>query len=416
MIGIIGCGASGMLAAIMAAREGASVTVFEHNEKAGRKLLATGNGKCNLTNDDQKLSNFRGGDRDAIETILASFTEQDELDFFRGIGILTKEKRGYRYPHSEQAASVVNVLTAELRRLRVRILYGADVTGITAENGGFRISYTCGSEKCNTVVSSCILASGGPAGERLGESDEGFRMLRNLSVSVGRYVPALVPLMTDNKHAKTVSGVRLEAGVTLTVSENEKTYTYKERGEIVFTDYGVSGIPVMQLSRFASVALDRGESAKIALDFMPEYTKEEVIAEITKRSGGHFSHCTVEEALEGLVPCKLRYVLLLRAGIDPLKPATALTGKEIEALVREYTEMTMKVTGTRPFANAQVTCGGVDLKEIDPSGCEVKKLPGLYVTGELLDMDGNCGGYNLQWAFATGAIAGRAAAKREKAQ
>ena len=414
MIGIIGCGASGMLAAITAAREGASVTVFEHNEKPGRKLLATGNGKCNLTNDNQSPENFRGDDREAIGRILNIFTKDDELAFFREIGIITREKRGYRYPHSEQAASVVNALAAEMNRLRVRVIYGADVTGVARDGDSYVISYTCGGAANEARVTSCILACGGPAGERLGESDTGFRILRKLGVAVGRYVPALVPLITENKHARTVSGVRLEAGVTLFVTERDGAKKeYKERGEIVFTDYGVSGIPVMQLSRFAAVALDRGGRAQITLDFMPEYTTEEVSEEVKRRATDtHFSNRSVEESLEGLVPGKLRYVLLLRAGVDPVKAAASMTDAEIAAVTTELTAMTMTVTGTRPFANAQVTCGGVPLSEIVPERCEVKNMPGLFVTGELLDMDGNCGGYNLQWAFATGAIAGRAAAKR----
>ncbi|MBO4627776.1 MAG: NAD(P)/FAD-dependent oxidoreductase [Lachnospiraceae bacterium] len=414
MIGIIGCGASGMLAAITAAREGASVTVFEHNEKAGRKLLATGNGKCNLTNDNQSPDNFRGDDRESIGRILDIFTKDDELAFFREIGIVTKEKRGYRYPHSEQAASVVNALVSEMERLRVRVIFGADVTGVEKDGDSYVISYTCGGKASEARVSSCILACGGPAGERLGESDAGFRILKKLGVPVGRYVPALVPLLAENKHAKTVSGVRLEAGVTLTVSERDGDVSeYQEHGEIVFTDYGVSGIPVMQLSRFAAVALDRGGRVTITLNFMPEYTAEEVSEEIERRAKGeHFSNRSVEEALEGLVPGKLRYAVLLRAEVDPVKNADRLTDREIAAVVSELTAMTLTVTGTRPFANAQVTCGGVALAEIDPQSCEVKSMPGLFVTGELLDMDGNCGGYNLQWAFATGAIAGRAAAKR----
>ena len=414
MIGIIGCGASGMLAAITAAREGASVTVFEHNEKAGRKLLATGNGKCNLTNDNQSPDKFRGDDRESIGRILDTFTKDDELAFFREIGIVTKEKRGYRYPHSEQAASVVNALAAEMNRLRVRVIYGADVTGVARDGDSYVISYTCDGKASEARVASCILACGGPAGERLGESDAGFRILRKLGVAVGRYVPALVPLLAENKHAKTVSGVRLEAGVTLKVSERDGGVSeYQEHGEIVFTDYGVSGIPVMQLSRFAAVALDRGGRAEITFNFMPEYTAEEVSEEIGRRAKGeHFSNRSVEEALEGLVPGKLRYVVLLRVGVDPLKSADRLSDCEIAAVTGELTAMTLTVTGTRPFANAQVTCGGVALSEISPISCEVKSMPGLFVTGELLDMDGNCGGYNLQWAFATGAIAGRAAAKR----
>ena len=411
MICIIGCGASGMLAAIQAARAGAAVTVLEHNDRPGRKLLATGNGKCNLTNDNQSLENFRGECREEIAGIVDAFSEEALLSFFREIGILTKEKRGYRYPRSEQALSVVTALSSEMRRLRVRVLFGADVTKVSGSDNDYEIFYTIDGKEYRMRSETLVFACGGPAGERLGQSDFGLRMLRTLGVPVNTPTPALVPLLCKNPHAKTVSGVRMEAGVTLTVG-NE---SYKEHGEIVWTDYGISGIPVMQLSRYASEALRDGRCpVTIAVNSLPDMTAEEISAEIGRRTSEEAFHGrSAEEAMDGLVPKKLLFVLLKDSGIDPEAPVSAVTDKKREELGRRLAKSEYTVTGTRPWEYAQVMRGGVPLTAIDPESCEVRGHAGLFVTGELLDMDGNCGGYNLQWAFATGTVCGRAAARRE---
>lgn len=411
MICIIGCGASGMLAAIQAARSGAAVTVLEHNDRPGRKLLATGNGKCNLTNDNQSLENFRGECREEIAGIVDAFSEEALLSFFREIGILTKEKRGYRYPRSEQALSVVTALSSEMRRLRVRVLFGADVTKVSGSDNDYEIFYTIDGKEYRMRSETVVFACGGPAGERLGQSDFGLRMLRSLGVPVNDPTPALVPLLCKNPHAKTVSGVRMEAGVTLTVG-NE---SYKEHGEIVWTDYGISGIPVMQLSRYASEALRDGRfPVTIAVNSLPDMSFEEISEEIGRRTSEEaFRGRSAEEAMDGLVPKKLLFVLLKDSGIDPEAPVSAVTEKKREELVRRLAKLEYTVTGTRPWEYAQVMRGGVPLTAIDPESCEVRDHAGLFVTGELLDMDGNCGGYNLQWAFATGTVCGRAAARRE---
>lgn len=408
MIAVIGCGASGMLAAITAARAGASVTVLEHNDKPGRKLLATGNGKCNLTNDDQSEDNFRGSDRDAIRAIVSAFSKDEELRFFEEIGIPARAKRGYYYPKSEQAVSVVSALACEMDRLRVRVLYGADVTAVFAgESGGYRISYHMQCGDGEIVAEKVIFACGGPAGDRLGQSDFGFRVLRKMGIPVRPYMPALVPLTLNCKELKEIAGVRMPAEITLSCGSE----THRESGEIVWTEYGISGIPVMQLSRFAALALWDKKSVEIAVDCTPEYSEEDLFKELVRRTDGLFANRDAVSAFDGMIPGKLLKFTLARAGITADSKASSVSAAQCSALAREWKELTLPVTGTKPFANAQVTCGGIPLSAVDPVTCEAIGHPGLYITGELLDMDGNCGGYNLQWAFATGVIAGRAAGK-----
>ena len=404
MIGIIGCGASGMVAAIYAARAGASVTILEHNEKPGRKILATGNGHCNLTNEEQGIENYRGEDTATIREILVGFTKEDELALFAELGVPTTCKRGYWYPRTGQAATVATALAEELARLRVRILYGTNVTAVRAEKNAFTVAAVTGDGPRDYTFDKLVLACGGPAGDRLGQSDDGFRMLRKLGVPISPVMPALVPLCLENRLAKTISGVRTEASVTLCCGGRE----YREQGEIVWTDYGISGIPVMQLSGFASEALSEKTPVTIRLDFMSEYTREQLLTELVDRTKSPYTaQRDAEGALSGFVPGKLTYALLKRAGIDEKTPASGLTEEKLGAFAEQLKAMTLTVTDTRGFAYAQVAKGGVPLTEIDGRTMELRRIPGLYVTGELLAMDGNCGGYNLQWAFATGAIAGR---------
>lgn len=404
MIGIIGCGASGMMAAVMAARKGIPVTVLEHNDKPGKKLLATGNGKCNLLNDNQDIRCFRGHDRDNIGKVLQAFTKEDELSVFREIGLLTKNKNGYYYPRSEQAASVVNCLYEEMNRLRIRVLYGFDVRSVRHRKGEFLVTGSCQGEPAECRFSEIILACGGLAGKNLGESSVGWDIAKSMGHTVSPCTPALVPLCLAEKKLKTVSGVRTEALVTVICGTEKQS----EFGEIVWTDYGISGIPVMQLSRYASIALAEHKSARIQLNFLPEMTKDDVTAMLKQRCLSPFlGERTAEAAFGGILPGKLLYFLLCKAGIPADGIARGIRDEQIDKLSQMMTEITFDITGTRAYEFAQVTCGGVSLSEINPETMESKLRKGLYITGELLDMDGTCGGYNLQWAFATGAIAGR---------
>lgn len=416
MVGIIGCGASGMIAAIMAAREGCKVTVLEHNDRPGRKLLATGNGRCNLTNEDQSEENFRTNEPGIAKKILRQFTKDDILSFFGGIGILTHCRRGYWYPRSDQASAVVTALSEEMKRLGVQVLYGAEVTKVsrgTAEEA-FSVKASVQGEAKEFSFERLLIACGGSAGDHLGQSDFGFRVLRSLGVPVMRYRPALVPLELRGHDGRLIAGTRMDAAVTLQGCGDEfPTSSLTETGEIVWTDYGISGIPVMQLSRYAALALDAGREVLLSICMVPSVGNEKLRDMVLARAYDPvFSSRNAAEALCGFVPDKVSAWLIKRADIDPTARITDISEDRLYRYAEELGEVVFPVKGLRSYAQAQTTCGGVSLTEINPDTMEVLSVSGLYVTGELLDVDGACGGYNLQWAFATGAVAGRALARR----
>lgn len=406
---VIGGGASGMVAAIMAARNGHSVTIWEHNDKLGKKLYATGNGKCNLTNSVYAPEYYRGGDSGFVEAVLEQFSVEDTKALFQSLGLMLKERNGYWYPMSEQAASVVSVLTYELRRLGVRIMLTCDVTDISKKADGFTITYVHrevgqGTATADKVVLSC----GDKAGQNLGAGDGGYRLAQALGHSVTPLMPALVPLCSKEKWLKTVSGVRLEVGLTLEGVRGERKHTKTERGEMVFADYGISGIPVMQLSRYAADWRRKGEAVCVRVDLLPGISYEELTRSVAERiSDEVYAERTAEEAMCGILPKKLMYVILRQAGINPERGVTCITSGQAQALVNLMKGLSIVITGEKPFENAQVTAGGIPLSEVEPRTCQSKSVDGLYLTGELLDVDGTCGGYNLQWAWSTGAVAGK---------
>ncbi len=406
---VIGGGASGMVAAIMAARNGHSVTIWEHNDKLGKKLYATGNGKCNLTNSAYSPEYYRGGDSSLVEAMLEQFSVEDTKTFFRSLGLMLKERNGYWYPMSEQAASVVSVLTYELRRLGVRIMLNCDVNGLAKTDERFELSYVHREQgKGTATADKVILACGGKAGQNLGAGDGGYRLAQALGHSVTPLVPALVPLCSKEKWLKTVSGVRLEVGLTLEGVCSGQKATKTERGEMIFADYGISGIPVMQLSRYASEWLDRGAHVCVYVDLLPNVAAAELKKGIEQRiSGEIYADRTAEEAMCGILPKKLMYVILKQAAVDPEIGVTHITSRQTHALAALIKGLPIHITGTKPFENAQVTAGGIPLSEVEMHTCQSKLVHGLYLTGELLDVDGTCGGYNLQWAWSTGVIAGQ---------
>ncbi len=411
---VVGGGASGMVAAIRAARNGHSVTILEHNDKLGKKIYATGNGKCNLTNRAFPDGCYRGGSEAFVSEVLQAFSAEDTLRFFEELGLMIKERRGYCYPMSEQAASVVSVLTSELTRLRVRVLLGCEVTEIRKEGSGFVLSYqTAEPGVMRANADAVILACGGLAGQNLGAGEGGYRFARAFGHKVIPTFPALVPLCAKEKWLRSVSGVRLDTRIMLkTVVESDVSLqdaptAVREQGEMVFTDYGISGIPVMQLSRYAGAWWSAGRHVEAVIDFLPEVGAEALYKELNRRRTEEcFSSRTAEEAFCGILPKKLMYHVIQCAGIAAEMPVGIVREKQIERLVTSIKAFSIALSGSRSFEFAQVTAGGVCVEEVNPKTCESRLVPGLYFTGELLDVDGTCGGYNLQWAWSTGMIAG----------
>lgn len=399
---IIGAGASGLTAAIAAARQGSKVLVIERKEKAGKKILATGNGKCNYTNLEQRPECYRSDDSAFPMKVLSCFDTNQTIEFFQTLGIYPKNRDGYLYPNSEQAASVVSVLLMECERLKIEFRYNETVKEIK------RPDFTVITDLQTYKVKKLIIAAGGCASPAHGSDGSSFKFAKQLGHSIIKPLPALVQLKSPDKCCKAASGVRTIAKVKLFSGEK---LMVEEKGEILFTDYGISGIPIMQISRFASKALDRGENVILSLDFLQELSREELNKLINLRANQN-PHKSAEEMMVGLFNHKLSYIILGKAKIDVLKKAVLLSDKEIKDLVRVIKEFCLPINDTNSFEQAQVCAGGVSTKEVHDTTLESKRVKNLYLVGELLDVDGTCGGYNLQWAWSTGYLAGVAVGRK----
>lgn len=401
-IAVIGGGASGMMAAITAASKGAEVTIYESKDRLGKKILATGNGKCNFTNLVQEDFCYRGRNASFSCAARNTFTVEDTLEFFKKIGIEPKVRNGYVYPNSEQASSVADALVMELRARKVKIKQET-VYSVKGRKNEFYIK----SEQGQNVFDRVILCCGSCAGMKNPNEFTGYRLAECLGHHITPLFPALVQLRCKEKWLKTVSGVRTEGIVT--VLENDRTIA-EEKGELLFTDYGLSGIPIFQVSRFAGEALQRGSKVTCRLDLLPGYTLEET-EQLLLRRFETLKNRTAEELLTGILNHKLNYVLLKECRIEPEADSkTAYQSSDFSRLAAFYKGLLCHVTESNPFANAQVCAGGADTSEINDNTMESYLVPGLYFAGELLDVDGTCGGYNLQWAWSSGYVAGLHAA------
>ncbi|MBH1941461.1 NAD(P)/FAD-dependent oxidoreductase [Mobilitalea sibirica] len=444
---IVGAGASGLMAAITAARCNRSVLVIEQKDKAGKKILATGNGKCNYTNLVQLPECYRSNDSAFAMKVLSCFDVHKTINFFRELGIYPKERNGYLYPNSEQAVSVVEVLLMECDRLGVTFVYEEKVIEITQPYFTVQTEYigTDTNNKLNSNVKTnnikslqksnrnyvnqnrrnlkthvdnknhvirkkyygrnLILATGGCASPKLGSDGSGYSLSKSLGHSVIKPLPALVQLRASDKYCKTLSGVRSAAKVTAFMGNSKLAL---EEGEVLFTDYGISGIPVMQMSRFVAKALDQKQKVALEIDFFADLSMEEVTRLLKERISYHMGK-TLEQMLVGFLNHKLSYIMIKEAKLDPYRPCNTLKEHEIILLTKQIKSFHMNIIDTNSFENAQVCSGGVDTKELNPKTMESKLLKNLYLIGELVDVDGTCGGYNLQWAWSSGYLAGQAA-------
>jgi len=401
---IIGAGASGLIAAIAAARQGSQVLVIERKEKAGKKILATGNGKCNFTNMTQKPECYRSDDSAFPMKVLSCFNIDKTIELFKELGIYPKNRDGYLYPNSEQALSVVQVLVMECERLKVEFRYNETVKEIKKPD------FTVITNHQTYKGIKLVLATGGCASPQLGSDGSGFALAKQLGHTIIKPIPALVQLKSPEKCCKTASGVRVMANIKLFSGER---ILEEENGEILFTDYGISGIPIMQVSRFAGKALDRGEKVYLKLDFIHELTHEALLNLLQQRILQHPDK-NIEEMMIGLFNHKLSFIILNRTKLDIYKKSKQLTNLELKELVKNIKGFILLINGTNSFENAQVCAGGVSTKEIHETTMESKRYKNLYLIGEVVDVDGTCGGYNLQWAWSSGYVAGTAAGYKKQ--
>lgn len=408
-IAVIGGGAAGMAAAVTAARGGAVVGIIEHNNRIGKKILVTGNGKCNYTNAVQAPSCYRGDNPSFVKGALSQFTVQDTLSFFEELGIVPMEKNGYYYPASQTATAVLEVLRMELIHLGVKMITDTHVTAVRKEKSGFVIE----TDKENFRACKVILAAGGCAAKMHGSDGSGYIIAKKLGHTVTETVPALTALSLEGNYTKSWKGVRVQGHISLYTGLQTKVALADERGELQLVDYGISGIPVFQISRYAAKALKNHEEVFLAIDFMPDMTKEEFM-QLFYRRLRQTPYKTLGEQMIGMFHKPLAGVFVKRAHLSGAMPSGKLTDKQVTHLVEVIKNMQVRVTAVNGFDKAQVTAGGINTEEINECTMESRIVKDLYFAGEIIDIDGTCGGYNLQWAWSSGVVAGRCCLGGEK--
>lgn len=424
---VVGGGASGMVAAIAAARKGACVTILEQNDQLGKKILSTGNGKCNFTNINQMPGAYRGEHPEFAWEVLKQFPISETIRFFMEMGLYSKNRDGYLYPHSEQASAVRDILLMELKRLHVRIETSVYVVTISKEKSFtvkakkslFRmekkskkrtVAVKTGEEEKSYESDSVILAAGGLAGRVQNADGRGMQIAETFGHRVVPCVPALVQLQCKEGFYKELAGVRAGAKIELLCDGMVEAL---DVGEIQFTEYGISGIPVFQVSRFAAKALREGRRNLWAeLDFMPDFTEEQMKGFFENRIRMRPDKKT-SDFLTGIFHEKLAKILLQRASLPEMVRVSEYTDEDISRLIHIVKCFSTEIIGTNGFDQAQVCAGGVSTDEICAASMESRFVPGLYFAGELIDVDGMCGGYNLQWAWSSGYLAGSSAAGEE---
>ena len=401
-IAVIGGGASGLMAAITAKKSGKEVIILERKDRILKKVLITGNGRCNITNVNANISNYFGKNIFSVENILNKFTPQNTMDFFNGLGIVcNEENRGKVYPLSGQASSVVDALRFEAEKLGIKIETEFYVRKIEKDGFKFKI-YS--EDKKKIEAGRVILAAGGQSYPELGSNGSGFELAKELGHSVTKLSPSIVQLKTEKNQVKGLQGIKTDVAVTA-YGDSKKICTYD--GELLFTDYGISGNVVFNIS----FVMPLYEDVEFEIDFMEKFDYNELY-EMLKERKKIMSHLTMENYFNGMINKKLGQFLSKVSGIEKLsKPVKDLNDSDIRKLCTVLKKYRVKILETTGFKNAQVTAGGVSLDEVNIETLESKIVKGLYFSGEVLDVYGECGGFNLQWAWASGHIAGENAAK-----
>ena len=396
---IIGAGASGMMAALTAAEDaGNRVLLLERQARVGRKLLATGNGRCNLTNTNAAPAHYHGQTPDFAASALAAFSVTDTLAWFRANGLLTvTEPSGRVYPLSNSTNSVLDVLRfAIAERENIELRTGICVTALRRTDTGFAAETEGETLRADKVIVAC----GGMAGGKLGGVQDGYALLGSLGHGRTALHPALVQLTTDPTYPRALKGVRADARLTL---RTKRAVLAQRDGEVQFTEKGVSGPAAFDLARAVSTG---GEGLTLVLDLLRGYTPQEVLAMLEQRQRTAV-HLTAEDLLTGALHNRLGKTVIRYVNLKPDTPLPELSRDALRQIVRACKGFTLPVRGTEGFAGAQVTAGGINCGEFDPETMQSRLVPGLYACGEVLDVDGDCGGFNLQWAWSSGRMAGR---------
>jgi len=395
-IGIIGGGASGLFAAINVKTGDNEVIIFERNKTCGKKLLATGNGRCNYWNSDQQLYHYQSQTPELIEKIINKTTEEKVLEIFDKLGIVPKIKNGYYYPFSNQAGTILNVLLEEVNNKKIVVKNNFLVSNIEKHNEKFVIS----SDTEKVSVDKLIISTGSFSLPKSGSDGMGYDFLKGFGHTIIKPLPALVQLRIKGNFLKEWNGVRTD--VKLSLFEDDKLIK-EESGEIQLTDYGISGICTFNLSNIVSRGLDKNKKEEISINFLPfiDCNIYNWFIEKTSITGKN-----IKNLLKGILNDKLVNVILKKSNINSSKTFTDLSDLEKDNLINSCISFKVLVTSTNSFEKAQVCSGGVTLSEINLNTMESKKDKNLYIIGELLDITGDCGGYNLGIAWRSAYIAG----------
>ena len=397
---VVGGGAAGVMAAIIARRNGSDVTILERNDRVGKKLLATGNGRCNYTNRYLRLENFHGKNKMFISEVLDSFDVDRTIEFFERLGITPSiEDDGKVFPLSYQSSSILDVLRHEMDHLGVEVLTDSQVVSIEKDKT-FNVKL-----KDNSILNcdKLILATGGMAMPVSGSDGIGHRLAKELGHTITDLFPSLVQLKLKGNIFKSIKGVKILGSVGI--------YKYnlllrQDGGDILFTDYGISGPPILQLSRIP--IKEDYKDVELRVNLMGNKTFEEVREYLLERFA-YMGHKKLTDSLVGFVNKRLILPLIKELNLNKDMMVSHLSMKDIEKLANIFTDWRFDIIGNNGWGQAQTTAGGVETGEIESSSMESKKVDGLYIVGELLDVDGDCGGFNLQWAWSSGYLAGLAA-------
>lgn len=399
-IAIIGGGASGLMAALFAARAGANVTIYEHNNSVGKKILASGNGRCNIINTTATYDDYAGADPQFVTYALKQLNFHYFEKFCHSIGLLLDIKDDGRcYPLSNEAKSVLIALKSAVSASGVKILTDSEVTAITKQDSHFNIQTPAGKQSYNKV----LIATGSEAAPQLGASADGYTFAKQFGHEIIPTYPSLVQLHLNSKNHPKMAGVKTTAEVTLFIDNKSNM---KVTGDILFAAYGISGLAILDISQRASHALLHKQRISIALNLLPRYDRGELVSVIEKLFASVAQH-DVHTALCGLLPAKIITYLLEDAAIALSTTVSSLNHKEIKKIAHLIGEWKFEVTDTHGFKHAEVSGGGISTAQINNKTMESKLVEGLYFAGEVLDIVGRRGGYNFNFAWASGMIAGK---------
>lgn len=390
---IIGGGASGMMAALSAGRQGYKTLLIEKNNKLGKKILATGNGRCNFTN---VFASSKDYNSDFVLGALSVLSVKDTLKLFDDLGLMKLEEgQGRCYPASEQAQSIMDVIEEELKRLKVEILYEKEVRLVTKNNGLFKLDFT---DSSSLISKNVIVATGGISLPQSGSTGDGYMIAKTFGHSITSLVPSLTRLKLKHQYLNEMSGVRFTNNLKL-ISDNQVIDEVYD--DVIFNKTGISGLGILSLSKQANFSVNANKKTTVVVRLVD--SNEETLLKRFNR----LSYKTVFNGLVGLINKKLIIPVLEEAGIKNYNRAvSSLNKQEVKKLIKILLGFEFEVIGSDGFDDAQVTSGGVNLEEVNKTTLESLLVEGLYFTGEVLDIDGKSGGYNLQWAWSSGYLAG----------